>query len=102
MNKVDDSFKQAFIAWENQAAEAWTGMLRNPDFLKQMWQSVETTMAQQRAMSQFWEQQMAAMNLPTHSKQNEIQAKLRRVEELVAALHEQVDGLLAGGANDDR
>lgn len=92
--KLDESFKKAFIEWENQVADAWAAMLRDPDFLKGVWGSVETTLAQQRTVNHMIQQNLAALNLPTREKQTRIQEQIERLQRIVAELNAQVDGLL--------
>lgn len=92
--KVDESFKKAFLAWENQAADQWTALLRNPDFLKNMWQSLEMTLAQQRAVSQMVQQNLDAMDIPTRGRQARIDEQIEQLQRMVAELDEQVNELL--------
>jgi hypothetical protein len=92
--KADESFKKAFLAWENQVAEQWTALLRNPDFLQNMWQSVEMTLAQQRTMSQMVQQNLDAMDIPTRGRQACIDEQIEQLQRMVAELDEQVDDLL--------
>jgi hypothetical protein len=92
--KLDESFKEAVIAWENQAAEQWTALLRDPVFLKNMWQSIEMTLAQQRSLSQMMQQNIDAMGMPTQTKQKRIDEQIERLQRMVADLDERVESLL--------
>ena len=92
--KPDESLKEAFLAWENQVAEQWTTMLHDPTFLRTMWQSVESTLAQQRAFSQMWLQNLETWELPTREKQAQIDAQIEAIRRALGMISEQVDGLL--------
>jgi len=92
--KPDESFKKAFIAWENQVAEQWTALLRDPVFLKTMWQSIEGTLAQQRSLSQMMQQNLIALGVPTQGKQKQIDEQIEQLQRMAADLNEQVESLL--------
>ena len=93
--KPDDWFKKAFEQWEQQTADWWTSTLRDPAFLKMLWQSMETTLHGQQMVNDIVQQQLQLWQLPTREKQDEIQHHLNRLHILVDDLHERVDDLLA-------
>jgi hypothetical protein len=93
--KPDESFKNAFIAWENQVAEQWTALLRNPVFLKTMWQSVEMTLAQQRSFSQIVQKNLDALGIPSQEQQKQIEEQVEHLQRMVADLNERVEYLVS-------
>ena len=93
--KLDDTFKQAFIEWEQQTAESWTALLRNPDFLKMVWDSMETTLANQRTLRQWSQQNLAAWQSPAPERQAHIHQQIDQIQQMVQVLTDQVDKLQA-------
>jgi hypothetical protein len=92
--KPDESFKKAFITWENQVAEQWTALLRNPLFLQTMWQSIEASLARQRSLSHMMQQNLDALGFPTQEKQKQIDEQIEQLQRMAADLNEQVESLL--------
>jgi hypothetical protein len=92
--KLDESFKKAFIAWENQAADQWTALLRDPVFLKTIWKSIERTLAHQRSLSHTMQHNLDPLRVPTQEKQKQIDEQIEQLQRLVADLNERVDQLL--------
>jgi hypothetical protein len=93
--KPDDFFKQAFDQWEKQTAAAWESTLRDPAFLKTMWQSMEMMLQARRQFRQGAEETLAAWQLPTRARQEQILHQLNRLQITLEEINQRADDLLA-------
>jgi hypothetical protein len=93
--KPDDFFKQAFEQWEKQTAAAWESTLRDPAFLKTMWQSMEMMLQARRQFTQASQETVASWQMPTGEKQEHIQQQLNRLQITLETLNQRVEELLA-------
>lgn len=92
--KPDEFFKQAFEQWEKQTAAVWETTLRDPVFLKTMWQSMEMMLATRQQFSEMSQETLAGFKLPTHENQERIQQQLNRLQSLLDDLNQRVDDLM--------
>jgi hypothetical protein len=91
--KPDELFKQSFEQWEKQTADFWNSLLRDPAFLKTMWQSMELGFHARRRLSQATEATLAAWRMPTRAQQEQIQHRLNRLQITLDDLNERADQL---------
>lgn len=92
--KPDEFFKQSFEQWEKQTADYWNALLRDPGFLKGMWQSMETMLQARQEFNRAVGQTLTAWQLPTRENQEHILHQLNRLQLLVDDLNERVDDLI--------
>ena len=92
--KPDDLFKQAFEPWEKQTADYWNGLLRDPAFLKNMWQGMEMGLQARQQWNEAAEETLAAWQLPTRAKQERLQHQLNRLQIALDDLNGRADRLM--------
>ncbi len=90
---MDETYWEKLQVWEKQASEAWTGIIRSPEFIDVMNQQLENWLLFKRQLDLATEEAFKAALLPTRKEQEEILRLLHLLEQQVEALAERVEQL---------
>ncbi len=90
---MDESYWQKFQTWEKEASEAWTSIIRSPEFIDVMNQQLENWLLFKRQLDLATEEAFKAALLPTRKEQEEILRLLHLLERQVEDLAERVERL---------
>lgn len=91
--KPDDLFRHSFAQWEQQAANFWNNLLRDPEFLKTAWRTLEMGLEAQKQFNQMVSQSTTNRNQPHHQTPDPLQPQINRLQTILTHLHERVDRL---------
>ena len=91
--KPDDLFRQSFAQWEKQTADFWNNLLRDPEFLKTAWRTMEMGLEAQKQFNQMVSQSATNWNQSHHHSPDPLQPQINRLQTILAHLHERVDRL---------
>ena len=95
MPPTNEAFKKAFLMWEAQAAAQWSALLRDPAFMRRLWQQMERQWEQQRRLQAILQTQLAQVQLPTQAAPQALQEEIAAARAQITALHQQLDALEA-------
>ncbi len=90
---MDDSFWPGFQLWDKQASEAWTALIRSPQFADWMNLQLDNALLLNRAFIHGMDQVLQAHDLPTHLEQDRLLFLVHRLEAQVEELEERVNAL---------
>ncbi len=91
--KPDDLFQQSFAQWEKQTADFWNNLLRDPEFLKTAWRTMEMGLEAQKQFNQMVSQSTTNQSQPHPHTPDPLQPQINRLQTILAHLHERVDRL---------
>jgi hypothetical protein len=91
--KPDDLFRQSFAQWEKQTADFWNNLLRDPEFLKTAWHTMEMGLEAQKQFNQMVSQSATNQSQPYPHSPDPLQPQINRLQAILAHLHERVDRL---------
>lgn len=91
--KPDDLFRQSFAQWEKQTADFWNNLLRDPEFLKTAWRTLEMGLEAQKQFNQMVSQSATNWNQPSRYTPDPLQQQINRLQTILAHLHQRVDRL---------
>ncbi len=91
--KPDDLFRQSFAQWEKQTADFWNNLLRDPEFLKTAWRTMEMGLEAQKQFNQMVSQSATNQSQPRHHSPDPLQPQINRLQTILTHLHERVDRL---------
>ena len=95
MPPTHEGFKKAFLQWEAAVAAQWSAQLRDPAFMRWLWQQMELQCRQQRLLTDAVRTQLA-QRLPHAAEENAaLQAEISAARAQIAAARQQLEAIEA-------
>jgi hypothetical protein len=88
---MDESFWNTFHVWEKQVSEAWTDLIRSPEFVDLMNQQLESWLLLKQRFDGVAQESLQTAQLPTRAEQEQILCLIHELENQVEELAERVD-----------
>ncbi len=90
---MDPTFWNGFQAWEKQAAESWSNMIRSPEFIDLMNQQMESWLVLKQQLDQATEETLKNALLPSRAQEERILQLIHTLGTQVEELADRVEKL---------
>ncbi len=90
---MGDSFWPGFQQWEKQTSEAWTQLIRSPEFINMMNVQLESWLVYKRQMDREAQDAAQAAGLATRADEEKLFALIQQIEQRVDELEVRLEAL---------